>query len=1169
MALIAKNEFYVRWFLSSTWVFFVIVVGVFSIPYFVEVIEFHDVWTSGWSHDILIGPKYFMASLLSWYLLLTTCGTIYLGCNLRTQSIQNRIYEALESRPVANLELVIGRLLSFVVLTAIPVFFALIFVFLHGFVDRLFGLGYTDIPEVWSTLALVIVDVVPHLALWGVLALFLTMLLRSRLGGAILTCSLLLGWCALTLGLPLEVLEEPSRVPTVTLLMQAAPIFPLWLLDSLQSFSASANYPSELAPNFVTGSMIIQRLVMLLLVAALSCGAALLYPRSQVSRKSVVGVGVTCVVIAVTLLTSTVYRAWTNTQQSERWAAIHSQIETSEFLDLEHISGRVELKPAKFVFLDLTLSLNTPEHSQLTEGIFAFNPGFRIEELYLNGTRVTDYEFQDGLLRIPWEPTSSTVKLQVIALGTPRESFAYLDSGTKISELNGKSLRRLRNLGTNSTIFHPSYVALLSGAHWYPTPGVATGRENLDGRATDFHTFNLHITTKRDWLISAPGRRERIPNNSSDTYRFHSSIPVPSIAVVSSRFVRRAITVEGVDFEFLISPRHASKLEHLASVGDELKVWLGERLKQARLFGLEYPYESFSIVEVPSSLRIFGGGWQMDSILGPPGMFLVRESGLLSVRFDREEHQRWDSSEQRKKYVLTPLLRKLELNLIGDNPYRAFSRNFLTNQTKPTGSGAIALRFVLDQLITKFVMENETYFSIHDLLSQELGFVRMNLWLGKDFAGKYFDQQSVWFFAERLSLSDLNLLSNPGMSAKVLWHKGYALIRSLRDYYGYDVLRSIFVELIERHGGGNFSFEELANLTPNQYQSIDSVIEDLLLTSKAPGFIASEPIVMGIKSTEGTDEYLTSFILYNDNESPGFIRVYDGDSPMYELEGDAVLTDAVWFEGKRAQKISIRSKRPFRFLYVKPYFSLNRAYLEVFPDPPNEHTQWIREASVPPEVETIDWQPATNEQRVVMVDDLDPGFSIVQSSNFERIPHKHQRKDELNTLEPLLKSQYYLPEHPDDLQANEWHRVMDGYGIGKYRPTWVRIRNGQGHTSARFEATLSQAGLWQLEYHVINTGSFDHYVYTWYDLQLQTKRTFDAGDIAITVLNGTNQSTREFAAKGEENEWKFVGEYDIVENDVAVLVSDAVVGNRGTTVYADAIRWTFVGTKNTDEASQK
>ena len=46
-------------------------------------------------------------------------------------------------------------------------------------------------------------------------------------------------------------------------------------------------------------------------------------------------------------------------------------------------------------------------------------------------------------------------------------------------------------------------------------------------------------------------------------------------------------------------------------------------------------------------------------------------------------------------------------------------------------------------------------------------------------------------------------------------------------------------------------------------------------------------------------------------------------------------------------------------------------------------------------------------------------------------------------------------------------------------------------------------------------------------------------------------------------------EYDIEENEVAALVSDAIVGSVGTTVYADAIRWTYLGEKTTEEAAQQ
>ena len=1167
--LIAKNEFRVSWFSSSMWVFFVTALGVFSIPYCLEVIEFYNEWRSARSADILIAPKYFMPSLLTWYLLLTTVATIYLGCDVRAESIENRVYEVIESRPVKNLEFVFGRLLSIVALTSIPIFFALTLIILYGSIDRTFGLAYGDVPTMWSTIAFVVWDVVPNLAFWGALAMFLSLFLGSRLRGATFTVITFLSWCVLTLGLPLEVFGEPVGIPTLTFLMQATPVLPFWLLEALQSFSASAVYPSELAPTFVTGPLVLQRLMMLLLTIALACGGSQFFPRSQDTRRSVKVLGVSCVVFSIALLSFSVFSALTTAQQREQWLAVHTPQEEFENLDLEHVSGSVVLKPSKYMHLDLTLSLRISKHMQLREGVFAFNPGFDINCLFLNGTQVMNYQFRDGLLRVPWETNAETVELRVIARGKPKESFAYLDTAINLPNLSGKRLRRLRNLGTQSTIFHSDFIALLPGVHWYPTPGVAMGRENLDLHATDFFTFSLEITTKRDWLVAAPGHRKRIPAKSPDSYRFQTSVPISSIAVVSARFIRRAITVEGVELELLISPHHEKFLQHLEGIESELHTWLSERLKRARLFGLEYPYERLSIVEVPSNLRIFGGGWQMDSVLGPPGLFLIRESGLLSVRYEREEYRRWDDREERKRYVLAQLLDRLELSLIGENPYVAFSKNFLTNQTKPTEAGAVALQFVLDRMISKLVMENEMYFSIHDLLTSDLNLVRMDLWWGKEFAEKYFDEPTVWFSAETNTLSDLKRLSDHELSRKVLWHKGYAIVRTLLDSYESEVLSTIFREILAQNRGGNFSFEDLVTVTAKQHRTIDSVIGDLLLTTKVPGYIASQPLVSVIETLDITDEYLTSFVLYNNEESPGFIRVFDGASPQYDLKDSGVLTHPIWFEGNQAKKISVRSKQPFQSLRVHPRVSFNRAYLAVYPELPNEYTPTLAESDVPPLIEPIEWRPTVNQQTVVVVDDIDPGFSIVIGSSREQVRPRLPLIKQPNYQNLAANSQYYLPEQPDDYSAHEWHRVADSVGFGKYRSTFVRIKNGRGNTSARFEAELPIAGLWQLEFHVFKFDLPERYVRGWYDITFMTERKYPAGDLAITVKNSINQTTTEFGFTDADSGWQLVGEYEIVEDAVAVLVSDATIENTGTTVYADAIRWTYLGEEDFEESAQK
>ncbi|MCY3541233.1 MAG: hypothetical protein OXH31_04925 [Gammaproteobacteria bacterium] len=1163
---IAWNEFRILWFSINTWVFFLTITLVFSIVYVVEISEFLLFWVFGYYYDIPIGPKYFTASLMTWYLVLTTIGAIYLGTNLRVKNDQNWIYEVVESRPVSNLELVFGRLLCVTALMSLPVVFTLIFVSVFGYIDNLFDLAYGDSPEVWSVLAFVIWDIVPNLAFWGALAMFLTMAFRTRLAGALSTFVLYIGWCALSLGLPLEVINEPLRVPTVSALMQAVPLLPFWLLDSLQSFSAAALYPSELAPTFMTWPLVVQRLAMLLLTAAVVFGAANFFPRSQASRKAGPRMGITCVVIAITLLGILSFRAWFSIEQTAQWEETHAGLETSKHLDLEHVTGRVELRPGKFMSLDLTLRLRALDRVQAKVGIFALNPGLNIDDLFLNGTRVVDYEFKQGVLKVPWVSMVNTVELRVLARGKPNQSFAYMDAAINVAQLNGKQLRRFRNLGTKSSIFRSDYVVLLPGVHWYPTPGAATGRANLDETGTDFHTFDLKIATNSNWLVAAPGQRERILEGSSNTHRIQSLVPVPAITIVSSRFVRRAMTVDGVEFELLISPNHEALLEHFVGTEIDLKEWLTERLDRARALGLEYPYERFTVVEVPSSLRIFGGGWQMDSTLGPPGLFLVRESRLRSIRFEQDNFLRWDEGEQRRKFRLSSLLNELEYDLVAENPYVAISKNFLTNQTKPSGSGALALQFVLDRLVSQFVMEKETYFSIQDLLVSDLKDVYYNLWFGKEFAGAYFDQPSVWFSAESISLKDLEMLPDPYMRSKVLWHKGYAVIRTLRDQYDTNVLGTMFRELLEQHRGRTFSVEDLAKLTPKQNKPLLSVIGDLLFTTKAPGYIASRPSISLIDIPFGPDEYLTSFELYNEQESPGFIRVYDGDSPIYELEGKGVITEPVWFDAKQAKKITIRSNQPYRSLDVKPYFSRNREYLRIRITPPDEGTPWINESNIPPIVEHIDWHPSSViELNMIVVDDLDLGFSIVHSTNLEQVQPILPRILEAYPPTSLFHEQYYLPEFPNDYKTNQWHRVKDSWGFGNYRPTFVRIKDGRGKTSARFVTELPYLGTWRLEYHVVESDYPDRYVRAWYDLRIISERKWPAGNLAITVKNGDYQDTTEFGFVGAENGWQPVGEYEIVENTVAVLVSDAAIGNKGTTVNADAIRWTYLDQKTKEE----
>ena len=129
------------------------------------------------------------------------------------------------------------------------------------------------------------------------------------------------------------------------------------------------------------------------------------------------------------------------------------------------------------------------------------------------------------------------------------------------------------------------------------------------------------------WLVAGPGRRQR----EGDRHRFVATVPLADIAIVAAPFARHAATVAGVEVELLAHPGHADGLAQI-DIGEPLRERLGQLFKAMNQNGLPYPHGGFTAVEVPTRLRLYGGGWRMDG-LALPGLWLLSEASLSTPRF--------------------------------------------------------------------------------------------------------------------------------------------------------------------------------------------------------------------------------------------------------------------------------------------------------------------------------------------------------------------------------------------------------------------------------------------------------------------------------------------------------------------------------------------------------
>ena len=103
--------------------------------------------------------------------------------------------------------------------------------------------------------------------------------------------------------------------------------------------------------------------------------------------------------------------------------------------------------------------------------------------------------------------------------------------------------------------------------------------------------------------------------------------------MVAAPFESVTTHIGNVRFELLLDPGHTRNLGALADAGNEVKEWIADRIEDLSASGLGYPYDGFTVVEVPTVLRGFKGGWRLDTALAPPTMALIRESGFPTALY--------------------------------------------------------------------------------------------------------------------------------------------------------------------------------------------------------------------------------------------------------------------------------------------------------------------------------------------------------------------------------------------------------------------------------------------------------------------------------------------------------------------------------------------------------
>ena len=1070
-------------------------------------------------------PGVGMVSL--WVLLI---GVVLLAFDSRARDERERIAAVLHTRPIPNIVLLGGRLLGTALIAWLTLAVWALLLLGVGMLDEAVNLSGSRVsdsritPEPVSLATFVFLDAPPALLVWGALVV----VLAAGLGNRLVVC-------------------------LVALASLAAAFWglfntPLYLLPVVSGIANLGLPGSEILPRMPSLVDIAQRLAVLALGAGLVTIAAAVFPRrDSSSRVPYVAWGAALLLASGAGFAGLVAHVHGERAERVAWAEAHRALQHSPRLDLERVAGDVRIDPGRNVTIAVDLDFRVPGGSAGALPHFSLNPGMRVESVRLDDS---DTLFEHDLGVLVLHPAralrpGTRARLSIRAQGIPDPRFGYLDSSAWALDETLLGMPIVLQ-GDQASIFDTRYVALTPAVRWLPMPGANFGADDPAVHPPDFHHIDLAVELPDGWHAAGPGRMLE-----PGELRFRPSVPLAEFPLIAAPFERRSLTVDGVQFELLIHPMHLAGVEHFASEENLEGTLEHLRTRLATIPGLAYPHRVLSLVEVPAQLRRYGGGRFLDTVQSLPGVQMLPEHGLPTTRYNARG---WSAPSD--------VVLGLDLSIAASGPHglpvtAGGVRNLLTFLTSASGEGALAANYLLESLTAlRFGLPERRYGSRgvrapapgHWL---QLGFgpaplpLRvMHRLLGE--ATFSFN----WYEFFPMELEDRSAeLSFTGFDptasrdhADILIHKGDLIASAIQALMGRDGVAEFLALIRSRHGGDTFELDDFMAAMTETDPAVSPYIEHFMRESTMPGFMASDLHVVRLADDEnGQPRYQLSVHVRNDEPVPGIAGI------SFQSHARSVVAafergDFSPVPGNTSLELGVVTSSPPREVRLETHLSQNRRIMR-FALPEID-----RETRVPDEpfrgARPSNWAPP---DLGIVVDDLDPGFSVVQPPRTGLRPDFGADREE----------HAVVAEYLGDAGERRWRRQehADTVSWGKYRRTLTRIRGGAGEGRASFRTELPTSGRWRLFYHLPGSSASRR---TRSEMSRFWRAADPLGTIDLEIVAPERRTPVNFDASIAVPGWNDVGKFELPAGPVTVVASDATTGD---IVVADAIRWVPVSTE--------
>ncbi len=1104
----------------------------------------------------LVNAEYTIPSLvLQVFLLFSIISISILMAYMNGRLTRDYIAEVIDSQPITNFQLLLGR--AFGVTTAVFLQFLVCFGLLC-----VVGI-FLDIAELgaWGgginvlyLIRLAILDVVPALIVWAAISTFLFVYFRSRVIVVVL----------------ISALSATGYWFCQQLPMSFGPYLGMVGMHSL-------SLPSDILPNSIDAEIVLQR------IGGISLGLALIFvsgvalKRFQTQPKPL-----TVMVCSIVVALGTFNVVWPpaleilENQQQEKWRDIHEEQYAQSTGDLLAVGGQVAIEPGERLSMNLTMHVQVHELGDSERVLLSFNPGMSIDLLTVNG-RNEPYEFKDGLLAIQLSKklrTEETLLIRLHAHGLPDIRFAYLDESIDLQHDWNSTSYFTRGLGTDASLYDTRYVALLPAIKWLPTLGVSVHEEILEDKALDFFDVDLTVSVPSNWTIASVHKELIQSGRHQNRFKVSPQVPVASVTLIASEFVELGWDLSGVNAEVLLHRRHAQRLVYLAEHAPAIRDTLEEMFKELENNGFSYPLSVLSLVEVPSSLRTYGGGWEMGSVIAAPGLLMLREWSLPGIKLNQVlERYNFDIGDSRRHQWAVRLLNTFfTRDQYGGDVIREGARNLLDHWSQATGPGASAIDCIVNELAhgvmpgRQFTLAySRPHFSaVYHAKSKVRGFVEDRLFSPSryrliddnvDLMNLLFEGSNAGWHELQEALTKLDFRNDSERSRRIVTMKCKTVASSLLDAVGPDTISNFLSTLRTRFSGSSFSLSDIAQISRELEIPELSYLIDWIEKPGLPGFLINAVAVDRVVDLEGLDSYETTLLVRNDQNISGVISIHlaRGESGFH-LFPNANPPKTYIVPANTTLRIRKTSSYRPTAARINTFVSLNQGRVIVLL-PNSDESQQLGIAGNEIEIVNEAWEV----DKAIVVDDLDRNFTIDAYST-----HNEESQFDFSRRQKARDTDVGLPIYiENDPLPPTWSRVRLEGAHGKYRRTAAIGISRRKEVITTFKCSLPESGSWQLDFHMpvnprvvqlVNQGS-----HSWLTSERLSRTMHSQATYNIWVVQSGQTKKIEFNAMNGTLGWNRLGAFELGDSDVEVQVSNR---SDGLIVYADAIRWTKIQNEN-------